>query len=245
MKKLIILFCIFIFISCSREDDDSKRGCTSDCTTFKGKISTVDGIGINGVSVAVIYYIGTELGSYTRIVARTKTNLQGNYEMHAYIKEDELTPNARGSFSIDVDENQLNKSIPSRYLKPNEVYGATPDMVIYAIDQRNLVFENNYEIPLKANLKINLVGFIPIQEGDFFWVATSFYYGQPNSYSSGISSLYDIGRAKNEFTTINSFTVLNSNTNIGIYKKKNGVFEKTEETEQFKQAQTKEKTYNY
>ena len=227
MKKFLIfiLFCV-VLVSCYISDDDTNKNCIENCTIFSGQVKTVDEIGIPNVKLTLDYHIGGELSSYTRIIGKTKTDQNGFYEMSVYIKDKELGETSPGYFTLTLDPEKINSSLPEEYLKPNIVSEFKPEVNYYSISERNVTFENNFIIPKKGNISIKLKNFAPIMEGDFFNTGVSYNY----SFLSGSWTNYQpfggfsIGATANP-TVLNCETILNGPIKIRVSKKKNGVFE--------------------
>lgn len=233
MNRLFI-FLIFslALVSCTKTDDDTDLVCTENCNTFIGQIKTVDNHGIPNVKLTLTYHIGTELSSYTRIIGETKTDKNGFYEMSVHLKDNELGDNAQGYFKLTLDLDKLNFFLSSEYLKPYVILSKNtkPEVIYYSISERNITFENNFIIPKKGNLRIKLNNFNPIAEGDYFKVNVYYDYSFLNenwTTCQPYDGLY--GVASENPTIVNIETILDGNITLRISKKKNGVFEMSEQ----------------
>lgn len=227
MKKFIALFFVCLFLnSCYTTENDSKKNCIENCTTFSGQIKTVDGIGIPKVKLTLDYHIGQELSSYTRIIGKATTDQNGFYEISVFIKDNELGESSPGYFTLALDPEKINNSLPDEYLKPNEPFERDPRIIYYSIIDRNEILENDFIIPKKGNVKIKLKNFTPIIEGDYFNARVYYNYTFLSGNWSYISPYYGIYVEAKENPSILDFeTVLNDTIKVLVNKKKNGVLE--------------------
>lgn len=231
MKKFIALFFVCLFLnSCYTTENDSKESCIENCTTFSGQIRTVDGIGISKVKLTLGYHIGQELSSYTRIIGKATTDQNGFYEMSVFIKDNELGEGSPGYFTLALDPEKINNSLPDEYLKPNAIFDMKPEVIYYSIIDRNEILENDFIIPKKGNVKIKLKNFTPIVDGDYF-NARGFYnytFLSGNwSYIRPYNGIYI--EAKENPSILNFKAVLNDTIRVNVSKKKNGVVENYQE----------------
>lgn len=247
MKKLLLLFLLSIAFSCSKTDDDTRDSCTMNCTTLSGHFLTAYNQPISGVEVSFDYRIGSELGSYTRKIAKTKTNSKGEYSVDFYLKDKELG-NAPGYFTISVSDKNLD---PNRYIRLDDNGGL--GYAIYKIQNRDTIIDNSFYIPKKAFIKVNLNGFMPSQPDDFFEVETLYPQGPKGNELNILNSFYSIGfspfqlyRAKTKNQQFNVIVAEGEKNLIRMSKRKNGVTSVYETTIVYvPEKNTIELTYNF
>ena len=232
MKKIIILILILNIYSCSKTEDETNNICLSNCTILKGKFITTNNVGIEGIKISLSYQSSGTLGSfrYTRLIAETQTDENGEFYQEFYVKENELGETANGLFIVDFDDTNLepNEYILSGYRVETT---APPLEAFYSINSRDTIIGNTYYLPKKTNITVNLNNFIPLKEGDYFDVATFYPFG-PNigtnnflnsEYASGFSGGSDIFKAEGINSKLNPFVAENEENIIKVTKRKNGV----------------------
>ncbi|MES2238945.1 MAG: hypothetical protein V4497_01670 [Bacteroidota bacterium] len=235
MKNLlscISLFLILTLTSCEKVDDDTKKDCTSDCTSLKGKFITLNGAPISNIKVSLNYSIsGGELGGgYTRKIVSTQSDENGNFNQNFYIKDNELGNSAPGSFEIIIDDSKIDAN---KYIRLNDVFGTSitfHDLNIYSITKRDTIIEKNFYIPKKAYIKIHLNNFIPQLKGDHFEVQTFYPFGEKRGNNTFLDSEYSTGFSGTENwvpkdlnTIFNVFVAEGEKNIIRIIKIKNGI----------------------
>ena len=88
MKNLFLIFAlVFIFVSCSKTEDDTNDQCTGNCTILKGNFVTLNNEPVPNVKVLMKYRVGSELGAYTRKLVDTKSDQNGNFNRNFFIKD--------------------------------------------------------------------------------------------------------------------------------------------------------------
>lgn len=232
MYKAILLLLVLTFYGCSKVEDDTDNGCTSDCTTIQGRFVTLGNVGIQGVKVSVKYRIhGGELGGgYIRKIVETETDQNGNFYNQFYIKDDELGNLAKGYFKVEMDDSNLDVD---KYILSDNLIGNSSQplgFAIYAINSRDTIIGNTYYLPKKTYIKVNLNNFVPIQNDDYFEVRTLYPFG-PNvghndfldsEYATGYSG-YDNWLANGLNTQLMPYVAENERNIIRIARRKNGV----------------------
>jgi hypothetical protein len=185
MKNFLNLICLAIIISfASCEKDDSDKACTENCTTIRGRIARADNTGIQGVEVTFSYVFYAPY-SYKRIIAKTKTDDNGNYEMQGYINDNELGTNE--TFEIAIDKAKVENSLSDAYLKPSEltqeVFPRLERVTIPGIENRNeIIMAPNFIVPYKTDLTITLNNFVPAVPSDYFGFKHRVEYGFENQF---------------------------------------------------------------
>lgn len=235
MKKAIVLLLVVVTIyGCSKVkvEDDIDNRCTSDCTTIQGRFVTLDNVGLQGVKVSVKYIIpGGELGGgYIRKLVQTETDQNGNFYEQFYIKDEELGDLARGYFNVELDDSNLDVD---KYILSDNLIGDVSyalEFSIYGINRRDTIIGNTYYIPKKANIKVNLNNFMPIQNNDFFNVSTLYPFGPKVGYNEPLESEYATGysgygnwSANGLNTQLMPFVAENERNFVRITRRINGV----------------------
>ncbi|KUJ61358.1 hypothetical protein AR687_13010 [Flavobacteriaceae bacterium CRH] len=246
MKKLLLLFLLIIAVSCSKTEDDTRDTCTMNCTTLSGNFITVDNKPLAGIEVSFSYHIGSQVGSYTRKIAKTKTNSKGDYSVDFHLNDSELGNAAPGYFIISVDDKNLD---PNEYFRLGNNAGLGYD--IHEIKNRDTIINASFYIAKKTNIKVHLNNFIPLKEGDFFEVKTYFSHGIKNENLNSLESFYSYGSGdifkasvKNQASTITAAE--GEKNNIVISRRKNGITFENEIHEVFIPANNQiELTFDY
>lgn len=226
IKFLILILCVNLS-SCNRNDDDAYV-CNGDCNIFKGRIYTEDNIGIPNVQISVSYTTSYSLGpNRTRVIAKSKTDSEGFYQIEGYIKDDEFN---NGSFRLTIDDNKIENSISNNFLKPSELYeGVYDDNNVYFIPNlinRSQIITTDYKIPYKTNLVVNLNDFYPTTTNDVFGVGNGIKYGFESEYRFLTKQLNNqgFGFSNGVNSTIIVPCVYGEN-HLRIYKFRNGLNE--------------------
>ena len=233
MKNFIYLITLLsIFIGCEKVDDDTKKSCTTDCTTLKGNFVTLNGAPVSNVNISFEYRIsGGELGGgYTRKIVKTQSDKTGNFFKNFYLKDNELGNTAPGYFEIIIDDSKID---PNKYIKSYNSPGNSKTLLgyyIYSITKRDTIIEKNFYFPKKAYIKIHLNNYQPQKTGDQFEVRTLYPFGEKtgnntfldSEYSTGFSG-YDKWVAKELNNTFNVFVAEGEKNIIRIVKVKNGI----------------------
>lgn len=232
MKNLIkILFLALVVSSCSKNEDDTRNECTSNCTTIRGKFITADNVALPNIKVELQYRIsGGELGGgLTRKIVSVRSDQNGTYHKSFYIKDNELGRHAAGYFNIIVNDSSLD---PNIYIKSNTSADFSQDLgyAIFSLSRRDTIIDDTFYIPQKAFIKVNLNNFIPQQSDDYFEVQTLFPFGRKVGYNSFLDSPYSIGlsgydnfKASGLNTTLRVFVAKGEKNVIRIIRRKNGI----------------------
>jgi len=228
--KYFTFLIVFIIYSCS-EQEEINTNCISDCTTFKGRIETVDHVGIPNVRVNLEHY--SDNGVWVSIVdlGATFTDSEGYYNIDTFIEDKYLGYHYKQSFDLIINKSDIDDKISIKYLKPDEMLYRNPELTVYDIYKRDTIFTNDFIIPKKANLYIKLHNYEPITENDYFRAIVSFEYDYLCQDWNYEPIVYDTN-AKDDLnpTTFNFRTVLNDSTRVHIVKRKNGAIEVVKDT---------------
>lgn len=226
MKKLIFLFSLFIFlISCSKTDDDTEEICNSDCTILQGRFVTENDSPLKNIELRLDYRISNApFSASTRIIKKTKTDENGNYEMKFYLEDSEIGNN-EGYFALLIDATNLNSD---NYINREDIYIGD---AIYSLPKRDTIIDKSFYIPTKDFITVNLIGFTPIQNNDYFEVRTLFPSGLKigeNDFLGGEYQTNGSGYGNYSATSDNqkfeNVIVARNETNIvRIARRKNGV----------------------
>ena len=131
---------IFIF-GCSLFDNDTKKICTSDCTTIQGRFLTSNEEGLSGVKISLryIYHSGILNQKHIRDILETYTDKGGNYCEQFYINDSELGDSVDGYFDIQIDDSKLDND--KYILTDNSLNDGTMDnrMSINFINNRDTI----------------------------------------------------------------------------------------------------------
>nr|WP_320039256.1 carboxypeptidase-like regulatory domain-containing protein [uncultured Bacteroides sp.] len=235
MKKILfILFILFTFTSCEKEDDDTEAVCTPGYTTISGHILTSDNTPLKGVELQLKYVETQWLASYHSWLKRkTTTDANGSYKMSFNIKDNEVESfegQSSSYFELQIDFRNLD---PDKYFLPEQIsetgtsYSYNPIISL----KRDTVYDVSFYIPTKDYITVTLKNFKPTNQSDHFEVQTFFPWGTKSDEKKmlnteyGISSSgYDHFVAKDENQTFRNVPVARNDTNIvRIIKMKNGV----------------------
>ena len=184
MKKIFSFLILLIFISCIRDVDNSNDICTTNCTQIRGQVSRDDGTGIEGIELIFRYEHNQTLSNYNRTIDRVRTDENGFYEMNVFLNDNEIG-NSGGNFFLELSFDELEIKLNDNFLKPSDfIFNNEKDFFLISnIQNRDEVFEINYNVPFKSNnLNISLNNFTPIQESDYFLYNLYVPYGFPENY---------------------------------------------------------------
>jgi len=233
MKNVFkILALLFFFVSCSKTEDDTNNECTSNCTTLKGKFVSLNNAPISNIKVSLKYRIsgGGLGGGLTRKIVNTETDQSGNFYKNFFIKDSELGNSANGYFQVEIDDSNIDVN---KYIRTNNLIGTTTTDIgfaIYRINSRDTIIDQDFYIPKKAFIKVNLNNYVPLQADDYFEVQTLYPFGPKigtntflnSEYSTGFSG-YGNWRATNNNNLLNIFVAEGENNVIRIFRRKNGI----------------------
>ena len=219
MKNTIYLLLLAILVqSCDKDDTDLT--CINDCTVIQGQFLTAKGAPLKNVKVGVNYYLGHGIGASIRRIKKTSTDKNGNFKMQFYVNDDELG-NVPGYFQFVYDYSGLD---PDVFIGTDyNSYG------IGAIHSRDTIISLEFYNPKKAFITVNLIGFNPSIEEDFFVVSSLYPMGRKIGQNRFINSEYQLGYdgnkayATSSHTRIDNVLVAEHDYNlISISKRKNG-----------------------
>jgi len=228
MKHIFYLLLISVLsLSCTK--DDSGKDCDSNCTTLTGRIFAADGVGIENAELSFYYRTSGNIGSFTRIIASGKTDVNGSYTLIGFVEDDELDI-SRGSLKLEIDIQVLSSVTPDKYLKADGIISGNANVEISPENIRNNTIVNDFIVPEKSILNLNLRDFRPTATGDSFGTAIGSNFGRQNPDWFYIVEGAGSGGTALENTnptviTVNS--VLNDTAYINIIKIKDGVEERT------------------
>jgi hypothetical protein len=218
MKKYILLISIFsLFQAC--EVDDTADTCSDNCTSVVGKIIRADNVGIPNVKVT-FSFVQFAPYSYTRNIAETYTDENGNYEIIGFIKDRELGP--QYSFRISTNIEEIENSLEDDFLKPSEliqqIAPQVNETIISGITDRSTIEIVDFIVPFKSDLTVRLNNFLPIEDIDKFQFESTLEYGFREQF---FPINYDRAVDLNDEFNFNTGIGLNK---VKIRKRKNGVF---------------------
>lgn len=181
MKSLIK--CLFLVLSicltsCYGTDDDIDKVCNANCNIFNGRIYTENNIGIPDVEITLSYSLNQIGANYNRIIAKSKTDSNGNYTIEAFIKDSEFNV---GVFHLTLDEYKIENSITNEFYKPSELVNQVSPRInecsFSDIENRSQIKTIDYIIRYKTNLTVNLNNFNSTNTFDQFGIGNRIPYG--------------------------------------------------------------------
>ncbi len=232
-KTLFILFILFAFVGCEKEEDDTKIVCTSDCTTISGHVVTSGKLPLKGVKLQLKYIEQRMFYYHSWLKRETITDANGFYSMSFNIKDGEVMSFEKQSYShfnlqVDLSNLDSDKYFLSYYSLENDT---TYSLSTHLSLKQDTTYNASFYIPAKDYITVTLKNFQPAQAVDHFEVQTFFPWGTKSDEKKllnteyGISSSgYDHFVAKTESQTFLNVPVARNDTNIiRIVKVKNGV----------------------
>ncbi|WP_445712259.1 hypothetical protein [Flavobacterium sp.] len=236
MKKIIkcsVLILTFLLASCYGTEDDTDNICNGNCNVFNGRVYTENNNGIPDVEITLSYTLNQIGANYERIIAKSKTDANGNYIIEAFIKDSEFNV---GFFHLTLDENKIESSITSEFYKPselvNEVAPRINECSFSDLENRNQITTIDYRIPYKTNFTVNLNDYNLTTPNDRFGVGNRIEYGFQRGYNRFLtkqSTATGFGYADGLNTTLIIPAVYGENY-LTIYKFKNGLVDNVFET---------------
>ena len=221
MKKTILVLLIIINASCRKENDTALE-CLSDCTVVQGRLVTAKGEPLENIPIEFRHNLGVVIGSSIRRIKKTTTDKNGFYQLKFFIENDELGANAEGFFQLIIDYSSLDSEI---FMVADPFY----DTSIYSLDRRDTTITMDFYNPKKAYITVNLNGFNPSTEDDYFEIRSLYPVGLKIGENEYINSEYQLGYDGNESyansfnTKVDSVLVAESDFNlISLSKRKNG-----------------------
>ena len=236
MKSLII--CLFLALSicltsCYGTDDDTDKVCNENCNIFNGRIYTENNVGIANVEITLSHSFINIGANYNRIIAKSKTDNNGNYTIEAFIKDNEFNA---GFFRLTIDENMIESSITNEFYKPSEIVNQVSPTInectFSDIENRTQIKTIDYKIPYKTNFVVNLNNFNLTTPNDRFGVGNRIEYGFQlgnNKFLTKQNTSNGFGYANGLNTTLTITGVFGKNY-LTIYKFKSGLVDNVLET---------------
>jgi hypothetical protein len=236
MKSLIK--CLFLVLSicltsCYGTDDDTDKVCNGNCNVFNGRIFTENNVGLADVEITLSYSLNQIGANYNRIIAKSKTDNNGNYTIEAFIKDSEFNV---GFFHLTIDENKIENSITNEFYKPselvNEVAPRINECSFSGLENRTQITTIDYKIPYKTNFVVNLNNFNLTTPNDLFGVGNRIGYGFQRGYNRFLTkqtTSQGFGYANGLNTTLTIPGVFGENY-LTIYKFKSGLVDNILET---------------
>src|SRR6476661_3388142 len=101
MRKVYFLLIVSMLIAaCAERDDDSNDVCTASCTRIQGRVFTKENVPVKNAQMVFQFRKSTgTFSDYTRVIAKARTDSNGNYAMDFYLKDEELGE-AVGAFEL-------------------------------------------------------------------------------------------------------------------------------------------------
>jgi len=156
-----------LLAGCSKSQDDTGKDCLQSCTVIQGHIVTLNNQPLEGIPIEFNNDKSLPYAPDIRKIAKTQTDENGYYNMSFFIEDEELGEDARGTFEINMDFNSLNTT---NYLLLKSIKIREGFFVGYLnpLSERDTTIVIDFYIPKKALATINLNGFSPIQNEDYF-----------------------------------------------------------------------------
>jgi hypothetical protein len=228
IKSCLILICILLS-SCYGTDDDTEKKCNGDCNVFTGRIYREDDIGLANVEVILSYELNQIGANYERIIAKTTTDINGNYNIEGFIKDNEFNT---GFFFLRVNTEKIESTLTNNFYKPsdlvNELASKINEYLIPNLTNRSQIINIDYKIPLKTNLIVNLNDFNPILSNDYFRIDNRIKYGFESVYNKYFTKPTNNGYANGVNSTINVPCIFGVNE-FKIIRIKNNILDQTNE----------------
>ena len=236
MKNLIKCLLLILSISltsCYGTDDDTDKVCNGNCNVFTGRIYSENNVGIPDVEITLSYTLNQIGANYERIIAKSKTDGNGNYNFEAFIKDNEFNV---GFFHLTIDESKIENSITNEFYKPSELVNQVAprinECLIPNLENRTQITNIDYKIPYKTNLTVNLNNFNITTPNDQFGVGNRIAYGfqvENNRFLTKQNTDTGFGYANGVNSTIVIPSVYGENY-FRIIRFKNGLDEGANET---------------
>lgn len=223
--KLFLALISFTFYSCSGTHDDTALTayCNGNCNVITGRIYKEDNTGIGGVGV-LFFYKASGIGyNYTRVIARTVSDADGNYTIEGFVKDNEFNS---GNFFMTVDTQKIESALTDDFFKPSDLVSEFPAVNAYMfpyIHNRSAIHNIDYKIPFKNTQIVNLTDFNPVTANDYFAIGNYISYGFPNDFSTFLAKQSGNGYsyADGINTTVNLAAVFGSNKLVVSRRKNN------------------------
>jgi len=208
--SLTIVLGIFIFLSCSEEEDDLiSQNCEENCTEIVGKIMTDDGsTPISNLKISLVWNHDPNSGpDIIRTKASTRTDNEGNYSLKFYLRDDELD---NGFHRLYHDQIENNEFLGSDLNGINSFFELNRDTLLI----------QNHNIPKKAYLNLSFLNLDQVQQGNS--LITEFSYPRPLGFSQSIDGQVRGWNSESEQNHLIEI-VGNQTIELKIYRTINGV----------------------
>lgn len=228
----VILFAILSLFACLHSEEvESDNSCTSNCTTFTGRIETEDHIGVPNVKIKLFHVSDNMVIVSSKELGETTTDNEGNYNLKVFIDDTYLGYIYRSFFKLSINRLSLCSHLSDSYLKLNKNLDRNPYLTISQIDKRDTIYSNDFIVPKKANLRIKLNNFAPVIQGDFFNVQVLYNYSylSPDWETYVYDTSFYAGEEVNP-SVFETETLLNSTVGIEMTKRINGVYHSSHST---------------
>ena len=175
MKKTIFIVGLLL-IGCSKVQDDSSKECIQNCTVIEGYITSLNNEPLKNILVEFNNDKSLPYESNIRKIAKSKTDENGYYRMSFFLEDEELGEEALGSFEILMDFSSLDTTqyFFSKNIEIRKGYFVSN---LNSIDQRDTTLVKDFYVPQKTFVTINLNGFNPVQNEDFYKAEVCFPIG--------------------------------------------------------------------
>ena len=205
--------------------------CDSDCSTLRLRFFSNNNEPLQGVRVNLNYRISNPgfVGGSIRRIIENQSDENGLINNDFFIEDDELGALAKGFFSVDINDSNLDND---RFIRTDNLIGTpgTLGFPIFSINRRDTIIEKDYFFPRKTFITVNLNNFIPIDETDNFEVRTLYPFGPRIENNSFLDTEFSIGssgfgtfRADGLNTSIRVFVAANQPNVIRVFRRKNRV----------------------
>lgn len=226
LSYFALLTLFFFTLSCIRDDDDSDKQCSSNCTTIKGRVFRADGKGLENKEVSLHFWLKDEFAYLKRKIGKAFTDSNGYYEMSVFLYDTEIG-DSPGILELKINYDDVEVSLTDDFLKPSEVVKYLDSEYdkyrIEDITHKEITLEIDYFIPYKSKKStIALNNYYPINQLDNFSFCNLIPYGFTNNIKT---SYLERGFAETTNNTFYFNTIVGNNT-IFILKRKNGEQEK-------------------
>jgi len=219
LLSLAVLFSIIIlFENCYRvDDDDINAVCPRDCTTISGRFITRGGdVPVSNMRLHFEFFAGNKsgFGSFTRKIATTTTDENGNFLISFYARDNELRDESLGWYS----------SYRLRFDVPDTTYltRLNSDHISARIEKRDTAVVLNYQLPkLESFIRIKIVNPEAIGEDESVRCRFKYIVGDTTARFAGYWHGSEFFSAWTPHTTDSTFTTASDQyTYIEVAKRK-------------------------
>lgn len=231
--KCLLLVLSICLTSCYGTDNDIGNICNGNCNVFNGRVYTENNVGIADVEIILSYTLNQIGANYERIIAKSKTDDNGNYTIEAFVNDSEFNA---GYFHLTINEFKIENSITNEFYKPSELINEVAPKInkcsFSDLENRRQIVTMDYRIPYKTTFTVNLNNFNLTTPNDKFGIGNRIQYGFQKGYNRFLtkqSSNKGFGYANGVNSTLSIPSVFGENY-LTIYKFKNGLVDNTLET---------------